>query len=226
MKYFIYVINCLLVVAIPSVIITGTARDTKTVRTTIEVKKVNSLKLEAKTEVKNEMFAVTEKEEVTAIEKQEETEKKQTKEIKQETIPTEEETKVVSNPVEQAPIEQKPVSDVLETLTGKMSGYGPDCRGCSGYTSSGHNTKSSIYYQDSTYGNVRILAGDRSLKLGSIVRIKNSKLGTFLGIVLDRGNAIGIGKTYLFDLLFQSENEAASYGVSFNVTFEVLRYGY
>ena len=110
-------------------------------------------------------------------------------------------------------------------MIGSMSGYGPDCRGCTGFTSSGYNINNGIYYFDKTYGEVRILAADRSLKLGSIVRIKESN-GEIIGIVLDRGSAIGIGKTYLFDLLFVSENEAYQYGVSNDVVFEILRYGY
>ena len=50
--------------------------------------------------------------------------------------------------------------------------------------------------------------------------------GEFNAIVLDRGGAIGIGKKFMFDLLFPSEAEASKFGTSYNVSFEVLRYGY
>lgn len=118
-------------------------------------------------------------------------------------------------------------SKVLERQIGKMSGYGPDCIGCSGYLASGRYVgNGEIYYQDATYGKVRIVAGDRKYPFGSIIQVNNSKIGTFLAIVLDRGGAIGLGKSYMFDLLYPSESLAANDGVSNDVTFDVLRYGY
>ncbi len=118
-------------------------------------------------------------------------------------------------------------SVVLERQIGKMSGYGPDCVGCSGYLASGKYVgNGDIYYQDATYGNVRIVAGDSKYPFGSIIQVNNSSIGTFLAIVLDRGGAIGLGKSYMFDLLYPSESLALNDGVSYNVTFDVLRYGY
>jgi len=216
MKYFIYLVNCLLIIAIPLMIVTGISKDSKTASTTIEVKKVNSLKLYTKQE---QLKRVIPQEEKVVEEKIEVVE---TEIIKQEEVPEE------NNQEEEVEeeIQVEIPNDVLETLTGRLSGYGPDCVGCSGYTSSGYNISSTIYYHDSTYGSVRILSADRSFSLGSIVRVKNSKIGDFIGIVLDRGGNVGIGKAYLFDLLFSSEKEAYAYGVSSNVTFEVLRNGY
>ena len=119
------------------------------------------------------------------------------------------------------------VSDVLETQVGSLSGYGPDCYGCSGILASGMDVRDgTIYYSDDTYGNVRILAGDSSYPYGTIVRVKNSRLPDFIGIVLDRGSAIGFGKSHLFDLLYASEALAYQNEVSYNTTFEILRYGY
>lgn len=118
-------------------------------------------------------------------------------------------------------------NEVLEIQVGTLSGYGPDCAGCSGFLASGLDVREGIiYYSDSTYGNVRILAGDSSYPYGTIVRVKGSKLSDFIGIVLDRGGLIGFGKTHLFDLLFTNSTEALNYGVSYNTTFEILRYGY
>lgn len=215
MKYFIYIINLLLIVSIPMLIITDVNKETAKINTEIDIKKVNSLKLnvvqentkiisETEMEVKDEQL-----EEVETTEKEEQT--------KETSI---EKTEIIEEKVEESQ------TDVIQTMNGTMSGYGTDCSGCGGLTASGYNLKKGIYYDDATYGKVRILAGDRSLKYGSIIRIKNSKLGEFIGIVLDRGGAVGIGKSHLFDLLFQTEKEALSYEVSYNVTFEILRYGY
>lgn len=112
---------------------------------------------------------------------------------------------------------------VNEILTGKMSGYGPDCVGCSGYLANGKYVgDGNIYYDDSEYGRVRIVAGDKKYKFGTIVRINDS----LLAIVLDRGGAIGIGKKFMFDLLYESEAEANKNGVSYNTKFEILRNGF
>ena len=70
------------------------------------------------------------------------------------------------------------------------------------------------------------LAGDRSYPYGTIVRVKGSRLSEFVGIVLDRGGAVGFGKSHLFDLLYRSSAEALKNEVSYNTTFEILRYGY
>ena len=118
---------------------------------------------------------------------------------------------------------QQVVKEENEILVGKMSGYGPDCIGCSGYLAYGtYVGDGNIYYNDSEYGQVRIVAGDRKYKFGTIVKINDS----MVAIVLDRGGSIGIGKKFLFDLLYSSETEASKYGVSNNTKFEILRYGF
>ena len=119
-------------------------------------------------------------------------------------------------------------SDVLETRVGKLTAYGPDCPGCSGRVGWGQNvTGGNIYYHDSTYGQLRIVAGDRRYPYGTIVRIKNSRAGhDIMAIVLDRGGSVGIGKATMFDLLFTSGSEASSFGTSKDCTFEILRYGF
>ena len=70
-------------------------------------------------------------------------------------------------------------SEVLETRVGKLTAYGPDCPGCSGRVGWGQNvTGGNIYYNDSTYGQLRIVAGDKKYPYGTIVRIKNSRAGS------------------------------------------------
>lgn len=128
------------------------------------------------------------------------------------------------------PIVENVVSNedkVLEVQKGGLSAYGPDCSGCSGYLASGRYVgDSNIYYNDSQYGKVRIVAGDKSYKYGTIVRIKSSKIGNdIVAIVLDRGG-VGLSNKFMFDLLFKSEKEALKFGSYSDVVFEILRYGY
>ncbi len=116
-----------------------------------------------------------------------------------------------------------PSLTVASTFTGTMSGYGSDI---GNFTASGHYIGDSIYYNDSTYGNVRILSGDDDIPFGTIVRVTNSKIGEFIGIVIDTGSKVGFDKVHDFDLLFKTSKEAMNYGISKNVTFEILRVGY
>ena len=125
-------------------------------------------------------------------------------------------------------------------FTGTITGYGPDCVGCSGVTASGHNvyeyvngvrTQSNITYFDSEFGEVRILAAANSkFPFGSIIRITGDRIdGSITGIVLDTGGAMisawNRGEI-LMDLLFASERDNAVYEFGRqNVTYEVLRYG-
>ncbi len=115
---------------------------------------------------------------------------------------------------------------VLESFNGKLSAYGPDCNGCSNQTSSGYDIRDSIYYNDKTYGTIRILAGDKKYPYGTIVNLKIDSKTEMKGIVLDRGGNIGINKKFQFDLLCTNQKEAYIFGTRTNVTFEILRLGY
>ena len=121
--------------------------------------------------------------------------------------------------------------EVLETYVGKMTAYGPDCYGCtSGKTASGQYVMDgNIYYNDPTFGNIRIVAADKTIPFGSIIRISGLSIFSepILAIVLDRGGMIGFaeGKHSYFDLLYKSEKDAASFGRP-TATFELLRRGY
>lgn len=117
--------------------------------------------------------------------------------------------------------------EILETQVGNLSLYGPDCVGCSGHLGGGYDATGGNYmYHDEKYGDIRVVAGDKSYPYGTIVRLKSDNFETFNAIILDRGGGIGFNKKYLFDLLCSSEAEAASIGSFKNVTFEILRYGY
>lgn len=136
--------------------------------------------------------------------------------------------------------------EVISTYTGILTGYGPDCAGCGNYitnkvsTASGYHIANivdgsiepafTITYNDSEYGEVRILAGDSTLPYNTIVRITIPNQDPIIGIVLDRGSTVGFencrspkGCLTNFDLLYPTEAE--SLGKTRNVKFEILRIG-
>lgn len=111
---------------------------------------------------------------------------------------------------------------------GEMTGYGPDCIGCSGSVSCPPrpNIKESVMFDDSVYGKVHILAADSAIPCGSIIRITNVTFSNepIYGIVLDRG---GIIKGNVIDFLVEHESYAISYvGRQKNVSFEIIRWGW
>ena len=124
--------------------------------------------------------------------------------------------------------------------TGKLTGYGPDCPGCSSVGNVACRTKSGInhslindglYYNDEIYGSVRILAADNTaFPCGTIVKVNNGNLDEFYGIVLDSGSAMrGAWKEGIvwMDLAFSSQAEARTGGAtSSNTTFNVQRWGW
>ena len=112
---------------------------------------------------------------------------------------------------------------------GTLTGYGPDCAGCSGIVACRPNPNvknNNIYFEDSEYGKLRILAADYSIPCGSIIKISNFKFvdgNEFYGIVLDRGSAI-VGLT--MDLLYPSEKDTLIVGRQRNINFKVQRWGW
>lgn len=191
-------------------------------------------------QVKEEVEVKTETKEETKVEVKEEIKEVIKEEPKQEIIeevkeePKQEEIKPNDVAIKG---EYKPnlavleTIEVLETYVGKMTAYGPDCYGCtSGRTASGQYVMDgNIYYNDPTFGNIRIVAADKSIPFGSIIRISGLNIfpEPILAIVLDRGGMIGFaeGKHSYFDLLYKSEKDAASFGRP-TATFELLRRGY
>ena len=114
-------------------------------------------------------------------------------------------------------------------FNGTLTGYGPDCPGCIGVVYCRPNPNvlnGKIYYNDSEYGKLRILAADYSIPCGSIVKISNFKFiegNEFYGIVLDRGSAI-VGLT--MDLLYPSEEDTLIIGRQRNINFKIERWGW
>lgn len=176
---------------------------------------------EEKIEVKEETLTIKEevkKEETVVVEK----------ETPKEEVKIETETEVKDKVEEHKDVKEE---KVIETLVGNLVGYGPDCYGCTSMkTASGkYIGEGNIYYEDATYGKVRIVAGDYSYPFGTIVRISNVDFYNdepFYAVVLDRGGDIGKNKKFLFDLLFASEKEAYALGREVNIKYEIMRLGY
>lgn len=100
-----------------------------------------------------------------------------------------------------------------------LTHYGPDCKGCGGTTASGYNVRNTIYYNDATYGKLRIVAM-KYMPLYSVIKIKNYKSGgDIYAIVLDRP------RYNIIDLLVESESKARDLGTQKNIEIEVLRNG-
>ena len=113
-------------------------------------------------------------------------------------------------------------------FTGTLTGYGPDCIGCTGVVACAPNPdvrNNRIYYKDKEYGKIRILAADRSIPCGSIIKISNFKFigDDFYGIVLDRGSSI-VGLT--MDLLYPSEEDTVIIGRQYKINFKIERWGW
>ena len=142
-------------------------------------------------------------------------------ELKQEDEVVEQEETLEEDPIY---VQDTSGYQVLETYVGTLTGYGPDCNGCSGSTASGYNVSNTLTYTDSEFGEVRIVAAGSNIPLYSIVRISNiPNTEPIIAIVLDRGGNVGEGKMTLFDLLFPSEKVAMP--LTNNVNFEMLRLG-
>ncbi len=118
--------------------------------------------------------------------------------------------------------------------TGTLTGYGPDCPGCSKvgnvacFTREKKNfslISDGIYYTDTIYGKVRVLAADKSVfPCGTIVLIDNGYIEPFYGVVLDTGftmvKAWKINQKVWMDLAFESQasvKNATSHYTKFNV---------
>lgn len=113
------------------------------------------------------------------------------------------------------------------TFVGELTGYAGDCKLCTGYLACPPRTnvlEKGIYYEDSTYGKIRIVASSRNYPCGTILKFDVNKLSDepIIAIVLDRG----VGGNNI-DLLTESEGYAAKkVGRVRNLEFEVLREGW
>ena len=198
---------------------------------------VNSLKTENKinkeekveeVELQEEVKEIEEKEEEKLEEKVQEPEPEPVVETKEPEPAPKVETKTPSANGSYSPNTDATQGASTNTFSGYMTAYGPDCYGCYGASTAmgDYVGEGNIYYNHPTYGNIRIVAGDRSI-LNKVVRISGVKLYSepVIAIVRDTGGDIGFNKPkgIVLDLLFPSEStpEAANFGMQW-VTVEVL----
>ena len=229
-------INWILVFSIPGILVT-TDITSNTINSSINTKNLNTNLFQKVIEtqiVEKEIIEEenNEKEEIEEVEiptikkvqEQQEVKEEPKKEVQVEEKQVETVKEQEKAPVIQPKTENKQ-SNVLATYSGKASYYTANCYGCGGYTSSGLNVSDGrLYYNDSKYGNVRIIAAGREIPLYSIVRLSNTKVGSnVLAIVLDRGGDIGEGRVFLIDILTNSQESFG--GVDKGVKVEVLRSG-
>ncbi len=145
---------------------------------------------------------------------------------------------------------QEKVDEVVEVgtgrngnYTGKLSGYGPDCVGCTGTGNLACKTRENkthslvndgIYYEDSEYGKVRIVAAAlKGFPCGTIVQITKPGKDTFTAIVLDTGasmaNSWAQGKVWM-DLAYSTQKDKTVFGADGltgnNISFSVQRWGW
>ncbi len=224
MKKISNVINCFLLFSFPILLLTVNI-NTDTIDSNINAKAL-STNLVSKVQEKQEMI----KEDSTLERESDENHQKQSEtveEIKEDEILEKSFSVLKREETKEDKQEESitPKTDVLSTYQGTMSFYNANCVGCSGITSTGVDISDGrLYYQDKTYGNIRIVAAGTEIKKWSVIRIKNSSLGVnTLAIVLDRGGSIGLGKKFLIDMLTNSmENKG---GIEKNITIEVIREG-
>lgn len=149
-----------------------------------------------------------------------------------------EEVKVVAVPdtKKEEVVEEVSATEDNNVYTGKLTGYGADCAGCSGYvacrTPNGKvNLRDGYYYNDTAYGSVRILsAATSAFPCGTIIQVNNGIMGEFTAIVLDTGGSMrsawSRGEVWM-DLAFSSNSDAGIRSAnSTNTTFKVLRQGW
>ena len=169
--------------------------------------------------------------EVAPTEEEKAEEKEEVVEVIKEEVKEEENVSVTTSTPDEA-------NDAV--YVGKMTGYGADCIGCSGTGAlscrasdgSRHTlTENGEYYNDATYGTVRIVAAALDkFPCGTIVKVDHPALGTFYAVVMDTGgsmrNAWANGYVWM-DLAYRTESDPEIYATtSNNTTYSVQRWGW
>lgn len=119
-------------------------------------------------------------------------------------------------------------SETPISFDGQMTAYKSNCVGCSGKVACPPRqdvSNDNIYYEDATYGKIRILAADPNIPCGTIVRVTNVTFTNdeIIGIVLDRGGAI---KGNIMDFLVGLNDDMNIVGRQKAAHYEILRWGF
>lgn len=127
---------------------------------------------------------------------------------------------------------------------GRLTGYGPDCKGCTGSGVVSCRTpdrkryslvQQGVIYKDEYYGELRILAATHDVfPCGTIVKVSKPNGETFMGIVMDTGYAMRKAwkeeQKILFDLAFETQDRQKNPDIykvtSNNVNYNVQRWGW
>ena len=114
------------------------------------------------------------------------------------------------------------------SFTGQMTAYNVLCKGCTGKVFCPPRqdiTNDNIFFEDSKYGKVRIIAADRNIPCGTIMQIKglNFTDEVMFAVVLDRGGAIN---GLITDLLVTESFNLDIVGRQRNAQYEILRWGW
>lgn len=147
-------------------------------------------------------------------------------------------THVIQEPIE-ATVEQG--TGPYGIFVGRLTGYGPDCPGCSKVGNVGCLTKNKkrhslindgIYYTDDEYGQVRIVAAAKYFPCGTIIQVTKDDVDPFYVVVLDRGGSMNYawseGRVWM-DLAYESNTLATVLSDNMtgrNVEFSVQRWGW
>ena len=113
------------------------------------------------------------------------------------------------------------------SFVGDLTGYAGDCPLCTGYLACPPRTnvlEEGIYFEDDTYGTLRIEASSRKYPCGTIIQFDVDKISDepIVAIILDRG----VGGNDI-DLLSENEDIARKQvGRVKNQEFKVLREGW
>lgn len=114
------------------------------------------------------------------------------------------------------------------SFTGQMTAYKANCVGCTGKVSCPPRQdvrNGNVFFEDTTYGSVRILAADMNIPCGTIVQVTNVTFSAepIIGVVLDRGGAI---QGNIMDFLIPEGDDMNIIGRQHGVHYEVLRWGW
>jgi hypothetical protein len=121
---------------------------------------------------------------------------------------------------------QNDIYSSKDTYTGYLTGYAADCPLCGGHLAcmpSLDVLHGNVNYQDSTYGNVRIVASSKNLTCGTIIKFQSNVNGgePITAIVLDRG----VTGTAI-DLLTPTESYAIQNVGRSIISYDILRKGW
>ena len=124
-------------------------------------------------------------------------------------------------------------------FVGTLTGYGPDCIGCSKVGNVACKTRTGekhslitdgIYYTDEEYGHVRILSAATAFPCGTIVQVTKQGQIPFYAVVLDRGGSMNSawaqGRVWM-DLAYEANAMAGNDSLTGkNIEFSVQRWGW